>query len=81
MEKTMNTIKNIQRRPAVYAGTADTVHVTTSAAEVMALSMVAAVAVTSATIGAWSILAFAGALATNGPTALVSGLMGTVTGF
>ncbi len=77
----MNNNIYIQHPSAVYGKTGRALHTTTTAAETLALTMMGAVAATSVIIGAWSTLAFAGALAGNEPAALVSGLMGAVAGF
>ena len=71
----------IQHQSAVSNKTGSALHTTTTAAETLALTMMGTVAVTSVVIGAWSTLAFAGALAGNGPVALVSGFIGAVAGF
>ena len=51
-----------------------------SADEVMALTMMGAVAFVSVAIGAWSVLAFSGALVGEGPLGLVSGFISAVSG-
>ncbi len=52
----------------------------TTAAETVVLGLMVTVAITSAAIGVWSILAFLSALSNQGPVALVTGFIGAVTG-
>ncbi len=52
----------------------------TTASEAMVLTMMSGVALTSAAIGTWSVLAFAGALAGEGSMGLISGFFGAVAG-
>lgn len=52
----------------------------TSVAETVVLGLMATIAITSAAIGVWSILAFVSVLSNKGPAALVAGFISAVTG-
>ena len=75
----MTSNQNTTSRAAVSTRTR-TAATHATAGEVMVLTMMSAVALTSMAIGAWSVLAFAGALAGQGPMGLIGGFFQAVTG-